>query len=455
MNTSATSTVTPVGERQPPGPKGAWLVGSAPRFRKDMPGFIEACRDEFGDIVQYRLGPIRICQITDPDMIREVLVDQHDKVIKPWGIRQLRHALGDGLITAEGDDWRRQRQRTQPAFHMKRLNLYAQVMCRCGAELADAWRDGEQRDLFADMMGLTLGVVGECLLGMDFEGGLREDVAAAQHRFMGRFEKTLASAFPLPMSFPSPGNLLAHRSVRRLRRAFAEAIDKRRQGGPDGHGGDDLLSWMLEAQQDWGMSDERLIDEVLTLITAGHETTAATLMMAMVCLARHPEADRLMQAELAAVLGDGPPGPEHASQLPYTKQVIQETMRLYPASWGLAREVVTPFQLAGYTMDKGVNILIPQYNIQRDARFFPEPDAFRPERFAPDRDNPPPKYAYFPFGGGPRFCIGSQFATMEATLVLASLMQRYRIALRDAEVPMQFSVTLRPRDALPVTVRAR
>lgn len=437
--------------KRPAGPRGGLLLGSAPALKRDLIGFMSRAAADYGDLTCYRVGPLWVYQLNHPRLIKLVLQDYADKLRKPWDLRQLKPLLGEGLLTNDGPSWRAQRRLIQPAFHNDRIRRYGQTMSQYATEALDRWADGEPRDLSHEMMALTLRIVAKTLFGAEM-GRQVAIVEATLELFMRQFERILTGT-PIPMRWPTPGNLRALRAAAELHRQVRELMAQRRA---EGAAGDDLLSWLLSGQAESGMSDRQVQDEVVTLLLAGHETTANALTWTLMLLARHPQAAVQLRGELDAVLAGRAPQVEDVPQLAYTRQVIQESMRLYPPAWAQSREVVEPIELDGYRLPAGVNVICPQYLLHRDSRFFEEPARFLPERWTPEFERALPKYAYFPFGGGPRFCIGSNFAMLEATLLLAAIAQRFRWELEPGHpIVLQPSVTLRPRHGLKARVFRR
>lgn len=457
MTTAAVAS-TPL--RAAPGPRGRPLLGNSPAFRRDVLGFFTRCAREHGDVVGFRLGPKPCCLVNDPALIERVLVGLDDRTLKAWDLRQLEFVLGRGLLTNEGRSWRRQRRLVQPAFHTPRLHEYARRMALRAADRAAAWRAGETIDVHAEMTALTLEIVGEALLGAELSGRV-EAVGEALDRVMDRFERMLRGWLPIPLSFPTPGNLRARWALRRLDRVVYEVIARRRAAAEGGEG-HDLLAVLLAAQDEEGTGTVRqLRDEVTTLLLAGHETTAIALSWTLWLVARHPEVEARLAEEVREVLGDRLPAAGDIGRLPRLRAAIQESMRLYPPAWGIGREPVEDVELGGFRIEKGTQIFMVPWVTHRDPRFFARPERFLPGRWDED-PSPPcpagklPKYAYFPFGGGPRYCIGRGFAMMEATMVLATLLGRWRFdTVPDHRVEPQPAVTLRPRGGIPMTPRRR
>lgn len=457
----------PPSARTPPGPSGRRILGNTPEFRRDVLGFFTRCAREYGDLVAFRLGPQRCCLVNDPALIEEVLVRLDDRLRKGWDLRQLEFVLGRGLLTNEGGDWYRQRRLIQPAFHNRRIREYARLMGRRSVERAAGWEDGRPLDVHAEMMALTLGIVGEALFGAELSGRV-EAVGRALDRVMVQFERMLRGWLPIPLSFPTPGNLAARRALAELDRVVYEIIDRRRAARVGAAGADpdqetDLLGSLLAIRDEEGrrLSERRLRDETITLLLAGHETTAIALAWTLWLVARHPEVDARLAGEIEALDPDRPPGPEDVEGLSYAGAVLQEGMRLFPPAWGIGREPLEDVELGGYEIRRGTQIFLVPWVTHRDPRFFPEPERFLPERWTEEPSARPgggrlPKYAYFPFGGGPRYCIGSGFAMMEATIALATVLRRWRFeTVPDHPVEPQPAVTLRPRHGIRMTPTAR
>jgi cytochrome P450 len=436
----------------PPGPGRRGSLRMIGERRRDPIAMFERLRDEHGPFVRFRLGPLDMYLVTDPDLVQQVFTTYASRVRKGRILEGARVILGDGLLTAEGEHHRRQRRLIQPAFHSERLEGYARIMTRRGAETADRWGDGEVIDVFHEMSALTTGVVSEALFGAE----LREDE-------FRRVEEALVDVFRgfdlLVLPFSGLRMRLPSRTMRRFRAAKAElerivdgVIAERRADGRDRG---DLLSMLLAAQDaedGAGMTDEEVRHEVMTLFAAGLETTANALTFAWHLLARHPESEARLRAEAGALGGD--PGLGDVARLPYAERVLNEALRLYPPGWMLARRCVEELPLGDYLIPVDGLVLMPPYLMHRDPRFWPEPERFDPDRWAEGAGAPPHRFSYFPFGAGPRKCIGASFAAIEATLLLAVIARRVRLeALSDEPLELQPQITLRPRGSVPMRVR--
>jgi cytochrome P450 len=438
------------------GPKGQALLGNLGDLNRDQLGFYSRCAREYGDVVPVRLGPRPALLIYHPDAIEELLVARNRDFIKSRGIRLLRALLGDGLFVAEGDLWLRQRRLMQPAFHRKRVAAYGDVMADYAVRRAAEWHEGAVLDIHEEMMALTRAIVARAL----FDADVSDDATAiseASEVVMEYFGERLGSwrAF-LPVWLPTPASLRLHRAIRRLDAVVYRMIADRRED-PEDRG--DLLSILLQAQDaDDGsrMTDRQVRDEAMTLFLAGHETTAVALSWTFYLLAQHPEVDTRLADELGTVLGGRPPTVADLPALRYTEMVVTEAMRLYPPAYGIGREAARPTEVAGYPVPARGIVIAPTWVVHRDGRWFDEPEEFRPERWSDDAARRLPRFAYFPFGGGPRQCIGNTFAMIEATLILAAIGQRFRLALMpDQQVRPTPYVTLRPEPGIRVRLGHR
>lgn len=435
----------------PPGPKGHFLFGNLPDLRRDQLGFYASSARRYGDVVPTRFAHRRAVLIFHPDLIEEVLVARSRDFVKSPGVRLLRPLLGNGLLLSEGDFWLRQRRLVQPAFHRQRLTAYGEVMASYAERHLAGWKDRASLDIHAEMMALTQAIVAKTL----FDATVADDsktIGDAQRVMMREFIARLTTFRPPPW-LPTLANLRARRAIRRLDGIVYRIIAARRASGEDRG---DLLSMLLAAQDaDDGsrMTDRQVRDEVMTLLLAGHETTAVALSWTWYLLAQHPRVDAALAEELHAVLGGRPPTVEDLPRLRYTEMVVTESLRLYPPAYAMGRQAARATEVGGYAIARGVIVAIPIWVVQRDPRWFQDPEVFRPERWADDGARRLPRYAYFPFGGGPRQCIGAAFAMMEASLTLATIRQRVRLVLVPGQrvTPTPY-VTLRPEPGIRMTV---
>jgi len=437
----------------PPGPnEGLKRWSLEPVKANPLEYFAKLARD-YGDVAGIRVLNFGSIFINHPDTIEEVLVTNARKYSKGRVLRANRHVFGEGLLTSEGEFWLRQRRLVQPAFHRARIASYAATMVEYTQRMLNGWRGGEERDAHQEMMRLTLQIVGKTLFDADVERDAQE-VGKSLELLLeigANFRRTIF----VPHWLPTPTNLRVKREVAQIEKILYRIIGERRASGRDAG---DLLSMLLSAQDEDGsrMTDRQLRDEAITLFLAGHETTASTLSWTWWLLARNPAVETKLHAELDAVLGDRAPALDDLPRLAYTGHVITESLRLYPAAWGMARLAVEDHEIAGYTVTKGMGVAMAQWVVHRDPRWYDAPEEFRPERWENDLWKRLPRFSYFPFGGGPRQCIGNAFALMEATLILATIARKFRLRLvANHPVAPLASITLRPRYGVHVTLESR
>jgi len=438
----------------PPGPSFGlrrWSLG--PLNSGDPLGYFTGIVREYGDVVGLRIFNFRILLINHPDDIEDVLVNHPRKFIKGRVLQANKRVFGRGLLTSEGDFWLRQRRLVQPAFHRARIAGYASTMVEYTERLLDEWQDGEERDIHKEMMRLTLQIVAKTLFDADVERDA-QDIGKSLELLLelgADFRRTLL----IPQWLPTPTNLRLERAIRQIEKVLYRMIAEKRASGRDAG---DLLSMLLAAQDEDGsrMTDKQLRDEAITLFLAGHETTANALSWTWWLLARNPAVEAKLHAELRTVLAGRAPSFDDLPKLVYTNHVITESMRLYPPAWGTARTAIEDLEIAGYAVPKGSGVSFTQWTVHRDARWYDAPEEFRPERWEGDLLKRIPRFAYFPFGGGPRQCIGTSFALMEMALTLATIAQQYRFRLVEGHpvVPLA-SITLRPRHGIRVTLESR
>lgn len=438
----------------PPGPKGRWLTGSLREFAPDRLAFLEHCHQRYGDVVSFRLGPRRMVLVSHPDLIEEVLVTRNRHFIKHFALRLTKRTLGNGLLTSEGEFWRRQRKLAQPAFHRERIARHAEVMVAYTRRMLDSWVDGQTRDVQEDMMRLTLEIVAKTLFGAEIQGESSE-ASAAMETLLKCFTARVGRLIKPPDWFPTPLNRRFERAASHLDRLIYDFIAQRRASGVEG---DDLLSLLLHAhdEQDGRMTDRQLRDEAMTLFMAGHETTANTLAWVWYLLATNPDAEQRLHAELDAVLAGRSPTIEDYPRLRFAEHVVNEALRLYPTVWMVGREVVEPCHVGPYPIKRGTTVYMSQWIVHRDPRWFDEPLVYRPERWDDPKMKALPRYAFFPFGGGPRICIGNNFAMLEAVLLLSEIAQRFQLRLANpAPIRPLPTMTLRPVGGVRVVLRSR
>ena len=442
----------------PPGPRGVPILGMLPAVRRDPTGvFLNAAR-RFGDVAYFKIGPRRGYLITNPVDVRHVLQDNARNYHKSPLYQKLRMSLGNGLLTSEDEFWLRQRRIAQPAFHRQRIAGLAGVMAQAARETAGEWQalasDGRPVDIAEEMMRFTRTVVLRALLGADlgpFAARVDESWAVINQHvgesfwslgMAERFQRTKARRFD------------AARAV--LREAVDHVITERRRHPSDSA---DLLSMLLAARDEEtgeGMTDEQLRVEVTTFLLAGQETTSLALTWTWYLLSQHIAAQRRLEEEIDSALNGTPPGHRDLVNLPYTRMVIDEAMRLYPPAWAFSRQALADDELGGFHLPRGWLAFVVPFVLHRIPAYWREPDAFDPERFSPEQSAARPKFVYLPFGAGPRQCIGNQFALIESHLVVATLAQRYRLKLVPRhEVEPWPLITLRPRHGMPMYIEER
>jgi cytochrome P450 len=437
---------------RPPGPRPRFLIGNFPLFSADPLSVFTRWAREFGDVFYYRAGWIDVYFLNHPDLIESVLVSQAQNFAKDKVIQNSRWFLGDGLLTSEGAPWLRQRRLCQPAFHRERLAAYAQTMSAYAEEAMAAWSDGETRDIHQEMMQLTMRIVAKVLFSVEVKGDT-ERVATALNVLMRHTSGGRMILPPALRYLPLPALLGVRRAVRELDGIVNRIIRQRRLSSQNTG---DLLSMLMEARDEdgSGMTDRQLRDEITTFLLAGHETTAVSLSWTWYLLSQHPGAGEKLRQELNTVLRGRAPQFEDLPRLPYTEKVVKESMRLYPPAWSLARTAAKDMEIAGFRLPAGANVVMSPWIMHRDPRFFAAPEQFDPDRWSTKAAQRLPRFAYFPFGGGPRLCIGASFAMMEATLLLAAIAQRYRFDLVPGHpVTALPSITLRPRHGMRMLVR--
>lgn len=417
-----------------PGPVGNRFFGRlVHESRHDPLNFMLKLAREYGDISTFRVGRDRVYFVNSPDGVREVLVNHYDNFLKGRGRKQGWKLIGQGILLSDGELHKRQRRLAQPAFHRQRIAAYAEEMGAAAARCSARWRDGQTLDIWPEMLRLTLGVVGRTLFSADVESQ-NDEVGSALRDVMVRFR-----AFKLPGSglldqLPLPQIARLRRGQQRLRGLVLNLIEERRRTGHD-HG--DLLSMLILAEDEDSadvMTPEQVWQEALTIFVGGFDTIATALMWTFYALSQNPDVEARLHSELEEVLEGGRPATfEDLKRLRYTERVLYESMRLYPPTWRLVRRALRDFPIGEHCIPAGALVVVCQYTMHRDPRFFPEPEVFDPERWTPEAKTARPFYSYFPFGGGPRRCLGESFAITEGVLLLATLARRWRMTLADGE----------------------
>jgi cytochrome P450 len=413
----------------------------------------------YGDIFHYRVFHRHVYFINHPDLIKQVLITKAPSFIKGEAVRANRRIFGKGLLSSEGAFWLRQRRLIQPAFHHSHIESYANIMVRYTERMLNGWHDGESRDIHQDMMRLTLEIVSMALFSVE--------IAAEKGRVSAALETLMELSMGARMLLPEMLRHLPTRNNRRYERAVHQLDDivytliRERQANPAAaspHGFEDLLGTLLRARYEDGspMPTQQLRDEVMTLLLAGHETTAVSLSWIWLLLSQHPEVEQKLWSELRTVLNGRSPTMHDLANLPYTERVVKEAMRLYPPVWATVRTTAKDCELGGYLIPAKCPVIMSQWVMHRDPRYYDRPTEFQPDRWLDERYKTAPRFSYFPFAGGPRICIGSSFATTEAALVLATIAQQYRIRVDPAAVVEPTpSITLRPRHGIPAILTRR
>jgi cytochrome P450 len=441
-------------QEYPAGPKLDFVGGHLLSLRRDALGFMMA-NLPYGDLVGLKFLKYDAYQVNQPELVGQVLTK--DNAIWEKSIvykSSLKDYIGEGLLNSDGDFWRRQRKLMQPSFHVKRIEAYAETMVDFVARMLSDWRDGEQRDIADDMMQVTLNIVGKTL----FDADLSDKSSTVAHALEFMLEDIIASSqqiIRLPEWMPTPARMKRRDAIAQLDSVILPMIEARRKSQEDRG---DLLSMLLLAQDEDGngMSDKQLRNEVLTLILAGHETTANTLTWAFYLLSQNPAVAQKLEAEVDSVLGKRRPHLADLKNLPYSEQVIKEAMRVYPPVWSVGRQNNVATTLGGYPVRRGSTAIIPIWALHHDERYFPQAECFSPERWTEAMESALPRYAYLPFGGGPRICIGNAFAMMEARLLLVGIVQEYRLAhVEGHKVEPEPLVTLRPRYGMQMMLEKR
>ena len=439
---------------RPPGPKNRGIVGNFPMRAKNPLGVFAEWARQYGDVVYYRVFHRHIYLLNHPDLVKDVLVTNNQNFIKGEAVRFNRRIFGDGLVISEGAKWLQQRRLIQPAFHRERIESYADTMVAFAERMMAGWQDGEQRDIHRDMMHLTLEIVAKTLFNVEIAG--EEDrISVALNTLMELTAGARMLLPPLLRLAPTPGNLRYQRAARRLDDIVYGLIRERRASGKIL---DDLLSTLLEARDEDGeaMPEKQLRDEVMTILLTGHETTAVSLSWTWYLLAQNPEVEERLSSELQQVLNGRSPRMHDLSALRYTDRVVKEAMRLYPPVWALVRNPIKDCEIGGYRVPAGATVLMSPWVMHRDPQHYDEPERFNPDRWLDERTTAAAKFTYFPFGGGPRSCIGSSFAMMEAVLVLATIAQRFRVSLvPDYPIEPLPTITLRPKHGVRALLTRR
>jgi cytochrome P450 len=434
------------------------LFRMMPQFRRDPLQTFTRLRQQFGDVVRMK-GLWTAYQFSHPRDIEHILQTNYRNYRKSKFYAEGKSSIGNGLLLSEGDFWRRQRRLAQPAFHRRRIEGFAIIMADSTAAMLEAWQPfaqrGEPLNISTEMMRLTLRIVGLALFSTDLSHDtdtIGRSLSIAREHLIRRTWQPIK----LPISIPTRRNRNYLQAIRAADKVIYGMIAERRRQPMGATATGDLLTMLMRARDEEtgeAMSDKQLRDEAMTIMVAGHETTALALSWTWYLLSLYPKAERKLHAELAAILGGRAPTVEDISKLKYTVMVIEEAMRLYPPAWVIARMAVNDDFVGGYRIEAKSEVILLPYVTHRHPDFWENAEDFDPERFSPERSEGRPRYAYFPFGGGPRQCIGNNFAMMEAILVLATVAQKYRLRLVPGHpVEPEPSVTLHARHGIKMTL---
>jgi cytochrome P450 len=434
----------------PPGPTDLPLVGATPYYARDPFRFMTDVRDAYGDVATFRLGRQQTYMVTTPTAVERVLVDDADAFSKPdFQTDAMEQLLGQGLLLSEGPFWREMRQLAQPAFSPGRIADLTEMMAERADQLVERWEPGEVRDVEAEMARVTVEIIVDAMFGAELGPARTRRVQENLEPLGRRFEPDPKRAV-VPDWLPTAENREYQAAIENLEAVIDDVVAERR--ADDSDDADDLLGILLAARERGDVDERQIRDEMMTMLLAGHDTTALALTYTWYLLAEHPAVERKLHEEIDDVV-DGRPTLGDVRDLSYTRQVLDEAMRLYPPVYTMFRQTDRDVELAGYDIAAGSLVMLPQWAIHRDPRYFDDPETFRPERWA-DADHP--TYAYFPFGAGPRSCIGKRFSLTEATMLLATIASEYRLRRVDeGALELRGSLTMHPADGLDVKIERR
>ncbi len=439
---------------------GNFLFGAGYQFVEDPLFFIEKYSSEYDGIFRVKTAKFleQFAIVTKPDYVKHILQDNNKNYQKSFGYRIMKLLVGNGLLTSEGDFWRRQRRLAQPAFHRERLAAFAQIFVDEGNALLNEWSnlpEGSTVNVSKDMMKLTLSIVCKSLFSSDVDDAI-ETVNREFHIANESLINRITAPIKIPLWIPTPHNIAEKNAYSTIRNVVKKLIEKRRNSTERY---DDLLAMLMEARdEDTGemMSDIQLQDEALTVFLAGHETTAVALSWLFHCVDENPEVEQKLWDESNTVLNGNNPSLDDLRQLDYTRMVVDETLRLYPPAWIIGRCALEEDVIGGYRIPKGVNLLMPVYHIHRDPRYWDEPQKFIPQRFTKEKSKSYHKFLYFPFGGGPRLCIGNNFALMEMQLIVPMILQKFKLSKpKNFQLKKDPLITMRPNPEMTMELYKR
>ncbi len=439
--------------RVPPGPKGHFLLGVLPEIRKDELDFLDRIVREYGDVIYLRVVNYPVFVLSHPQDIEAVLLTNNSNFVKSTFLRSSEALFGSGLLTSDGSFWLRQRRLLQPAFHHDRLVEYSRTMVEYTERMLATWQDGDVRDAHEEMVRVTMEIIAKLLFGDDIASDTQQ-ADEALRVFFDQFDERFG-LYLIPEWLPTPGNIRYKKAIARLDRIVGNVIRRRRATLDSGS---DMLSTLLRVKDEAGveMTDTQLRDEMMTLFFTGHETTSAALGWTWYLLAQNPEAEAKLFQELDEVLAGRAPAYEDLPRLRYTDWVVKESLRLYPPAYSVMRTPMKDCEIGGYDVPAGASLAMFPWTVHRDPRYFHSPTEFLPERWDNDFAKRLPRCAYFPFGVGPRVCIGNTFAITELVLMVAAIARRFQLKLAPGHrVLLSPSLTLRPRKGIRVVLKER
>jgi cytochrome P450 len=447
---------------QPPGPKGLPVFGNSNQYSKDPFSFMTACAEAYGDVIKFDLGPMPVYMLTNPEQIEQVLVSEAAKFRKPqFQDDAMGDLLGNGLLLSDGAEWRRQRELAQPAFDPTRIATLGGMMSEKTMGMLADWEDGDVVDIQLEMARLTVEIIVDAMLGSSLDDERIKLVQENLEPLGARFEPDPLRVI-VPDWAPTRENRDYKGAIATLEGVIDDIVEERRGTEfTEATNGEkkqpmDLLSIILRAQQRGEQTDRQLRDEMMTMLLAGHDTTALTLTYFWYLLSQHPEVEARVQAEVDEILGGDTPTTADARKMTYTDRVLHETMRLYPPVYVMFREPKVDVRIGGYRVPEGSGVMLPQWVVHRSPRWYDDPETFDPDRWLPERRSERPRFSYFPFGGGPRHCIGKQFSLLEAKLIVGCVAQQFELDyLRDEPFSLRGSLTMHPREPMGMRLQSR
>lgn len=440
----------------PPGPKGLPVLGSLPDYFRDMLGFLIRVRAEYGEIAYYKLGSRKMYLLSNPEHIKDVLVTHNRNFTKSRALQRAKIVLGEGLLTNEGASHTKQRKIIQPIFHHNRIRGYGDTMADYARRIGEKWENGAVLDIHREMMRLTLAIVSKTLFDADVESE-SDEIGKSLTHLVNQFPGLLFPYSEYLDKLPLPGNKRCYDAIDHLDGIIYRMIEERRSGT---EGKEDLLSMLMEARDEEGkgaaMSDKQIRDEALTLFLAGQESTANSLTWSFYLISQHPDVEKKIDEEVKRALGGRLPALDDLGKLSYTQKVFKEALRLYPPAWAVARRAIEDYTVDGYVVPAGADVFMSQYVVHRDPRFYKEPLKFDPDRWSAEFEDGLPKFAYFPFGGGPRRCIGEPFAWMEGVIIIATMVSEWKMRLvPNQKIEPLALITIRPKNGMKMILERR